>query len=151
MSQRALFAVLSAVLFVACEDDTIVSLNAVNFTKSHLSDIAESARHAAEQTDTLAARLVVFTDSAAYAAAYNAAHALFNAAYAPDSSDPQAAAAEAYVTAAAEAARRGKNKAVLDSAYVTPPISTATAALATSKAAYLACATYIDSLLNSIE
>ena len=92
-----------------------------------------------------------YVDSAAYAAAYNAAHALFNAAYAPDSSDPQAAAAEAYVTAAAEAARRGKNKAVLDSAYVTLPISTATAALATSKAAYLACATYIDSLLNSIE
>ena len=90
---------------------------------------------------------VTYVDSAAYAAA----HALFNAAYAPDSSDPQTAAAEAYAAAAAEAARRGKNKAVRDSAYVTLPISTATAALATSKAAYQTCATYIDSLLNSIE
>ena len=94
---------------------------------------------------------VTYVDSAAYAAAYDAAHALFNAAYAPDSSDPQTAAAEAYAAAAAEAARRGKNKAVRDSAYVTLPISTATAALATSKAAYQTCATYIDSLLNSIE
>ena len=76
---------------------------------------------------------VTYVDSAAYAAAYDAAHALFNAAYAPDSSDPQTAAAEAYAAAAAEAARRGKNKAVRDSAYVTLPISTATAALATSK------------------
>ena len=64
MSQRALFVVLFAVLFAACEDDTIVSLNAVNFTKSHLSDIAESARNAAGRTDILAARLAVFTDSA---------------------------------------------------------------------------------------
>ena len=89
---------------------------------------------------------VTYVDSAAYATAYDAAHALFNAAYAPDSSDPQSAAAEAYA-----AASRGKNKAVRDSAYVIPPISTATAALAASKAAYLACATHIDSLLNSIE
>ena len=42
MSQRVLFSILSAVLFAACEDDTIVSLNAVTFTKSHLSDVAES-------------------------------------------------------------------------------------------------------------
>ena len=89
---------------------------------------------------------VTYVDSTAYATAYDAAHALFNAAYAPDSSDPQAAAAEAYA-----AASRGKNKAVRDSAYVIPPISTATAALATTKAAYLACATHVDSILNSIE
>ena len=110
---------------------------------------------------------VTYVDSAAYAAAYDAAHVLFNSAYVPNSSDPQAAAAEAYAAearaaaeaAAAEAARRGKNKvaaydariAVRDSAYVTPPISIATAALATSKAAYQAWATHIDSLLNSIE
>ena len=65
MSQRVLFVILSAVLFVACEDDTMVSLNSVNFTKSHLSDVAESARYAAERTDILAACLAVFTDSAA--------------------------------------------------------------------------------------
>ena len=65
MSQRSLFVILLAVLFAACEDDTIVSLNAVNFTKSTLSKVAESARHAAERTDILAARLAVFTDSAA--------------------------------------------------------------------------------------
>ena len=65
MSQRTLLVILSAVLFAACEDDTIVSLNAVNFTRSHLSDVAESARYAAAQTDILAARLAGFTDSAA--------------------------------------------------------------------------------------
>ena len=65
MSQRSLFVILFAVLFAACEDDTIVSLNAVNFTKSTLSKVAESARHAAERTDILATRLAVFTDSAA--------------------------------------------------------------------------------------
>ena len=108
-----------------------------------------------------------YVDSAAYDAAYDAAHALFNAAYVPDSSDPQAAAVEAYAAAArvaaeaaaAEAARGGKNKAaaydariaIRDSAYVTPPISIAIAALATSKTAYQACATHIDSILNSIE
>lgn len=71
MSQRTLFVILSAVLFAACEDDTadtIVSLNAVKFTKSHLRDSAESARYAAYQTDILAARLAGFTDSAAVCA-----------------------------------------------------------------------------------
>ena len=70
MSQRALFAILSvvlfAVLFVACEDDaTLLDLNAANFTRSALRDVAESARHAAERTDILAAHLAAFTDSAA--------------------------------------------------------------------------------------
>lgn len=65
MSQRALFAILFAVLFASCKDDSLVSLNAVNFTKSHLSNVAESARRAAYQTDILAARLTAFTDSAA--------------------------------------------------------------------------------------
>lgn len=68
MSQRTLFVILSAVLFAACEDDTadtIVSLNAVKFTKSHLRDSSESARYTAYQTDILAARLAGFTDSAA--------------------------------------------------------------------------------------
>ena len=43
MSQRSLFVVLFAVLFAACEDDTIVSLNAVNFTKFQAAALAVGA------------------------------------------------------------------------------------------------------------
>lgn len=109
-----------------------------------------------------------YVDSAAYAAAYDAAHALFNAAYAADSPDPQAEAAQAYAAAAQAVAEADSRRvdtyrqavrdsvyaariAIRDSAYVTPPISIAIAALATSKTAYQACATHIDSILNSIE
>ena len=82
MSQRALFVVLFAVLFAACEDDsTLLDLNAVSETKYGLLASAEYALRAADQADTLAARLVVFAvfaDSAyAYADSALAAEALF--------------------------------------------------------------------------
>ena len=43
MSHRALFVVLFVVLFAVCEDDTIVSLNAVNFTKFQAAELAIGA------------------------------------------------------------------------------------------------------------
>ena len=72
MSQRALFAVLSAGLLVACEDDTLLDRNAVRQTKYGLLVGAEYALLTADQADTLAARLAVFADSAAVFA--NSAH-----------------------------------------------------------------------------
>ena len=90
-----------------------------------------------------------YVDSAAIDAGYAAAKALFNAAYDADAADPQAYAARAY---AARAKADAKVEAThYDTAYVTPPISTAVTALATSKAAYQAYATYIDSVLNATE
>ena len=66
MNQRSLFVVLFAVLFAACEDDsTLFDLNAVRETKYSLLAGAEYALRAADQADTLAARLAVFTSSAA--------------------------------------------------------------------------------------
>ena len=66
MSQRPLFIILFAVLFVACEDDTtLLDRNAISWTKYGLLAGAEYALLTADQADTLAARLAVFADSAA--------------------------------------------------------------------------------------
>ena len=65
MTQRALFVVLFAVPFAACEDDsTLLDLNAVSETKYSLLASAEYALRASDQADTLAARLAVFANSA---------------------------------------------------------------------------------------
>ena len=55
MSQRALFAVLFAGLLVACEDDTLLDLNAVRQTKYGLLAGAEYARRTADQAAKKAA------------------------------------------------------------------------------------------------
>ena len=85
-----------------------------------------------------------YVDSVSVEVAYEAAFALFDAAYRADGNDPQAYAAQAYAAAAKEAGRT----AARDSVYIKSPLSIAIAALAASGSAYRASAAYIDSVLK---
>ena len=108
MTQRALSVVLFAVLFTACEDDsTLLDLNAVSETKYGLLASAEYALRAADQADTLAARLAVFANSAAVFA---------DSAY---SYSDSALAAEALFASNAYAARFALSKAAAYTHYAT--------------------------------
>ena len=108
MNQRSLFVVLFAGLLVACEDDsTLLDLNAVSETKYCLLASAEYALRAADQADTLAARLAVFANSAVVFA---------NSAYAYADS---ALSAETLFAANAYAARFALSKAATYTDYAT--------------------------------
>lgn len=144
--RAAQYALLQVLYGTAYADTTSIFFE--NLCGAYRSIVATRERNqAARQAARYA--YATYVDSAAIDAGYAAAKALFNAAYDADAADPQAYAAQAY---AARAKADAKVEATrYDTAYVTPPISTAVTALAASKAAYQAYATYIDSVLNSIE